>query len=294
MAQALLLVPRTMRKRSTHTLSRRSEEASSEEVSNPSRTSRQAGSSIVAKGHPYRAPADELRERRERLRRELRDVEEVGLRHRLVLEELAKVERELDVRYGRRQLPVLDRLRIASPCPERWENMTGDESVRRCARCDRNVYDVSRMTEAEVVALLRAHDEPPCLKLYYRADGTVMTRDCLHQMKHRLRKGAALGVLGGLGVAANMAIVLTSVMGGVSNESHLRRQLEACQAYNDLLDPHDDVRAESPRPDPYEVAGDADQIARIEAMFGEPTRADDEIGEATLGVAAELDDGEEP
>jgi hypothetical protein len=37
-------------------------------------------------------------------------------------------------------LPVLDSVQLASPCNEPWEGMVGDERVRHCARCDKNVY----------------------------------------------------------------------------------------------------------------------------------------------------------
>ena len=42
----------------------------------------------------------------------------------------------------------------ASPCPEPWDEMTGDERARRCAKCDIDVFDVTEMTTAEAETLL--------------------------------------------------------------------------------------------------------------------------------------------
>ena len=50
-------------------------------------------------------------------------------------------------------------LRIASPCKAAWKNMDGDDRVRFCRECNRNVYNLSSMTEREarrVVAGLTA------------------------------------------------------------------------------------------------------------------------------------------
>ncbi len=39
-------------------------------------------------------------------------------------------------------------------CDEPWDSMTGDERVRRCARCDRDVHALAAHARGEVVALL--------------------------------------------------------------------------------------------------------------------------------------------
>jgi hypothetical protein len=41
------------------------------------------------------------------------------------------------------------RLRIVSPCPERWDDMQGNEDVRFCERCKKNVTTVR--TAADLV-----------------------------------------------------------------------------------------------------------------------------------------------
>ncbi len=91
--------------------------------------------------------------------------------------------------------PQLDtkRIRVATPCSERWEDMSGDERVRHCARCRLNVYNVEGMTLAELQDELRRKNGELCVRIYYRKDGTVLTRDCpVGLRKVRLRLAASL------------------------------------------------------------------------------------------------------
>jgi hypothetical protein len=72
--------------------------------------------------------------------------------------------------------------------------MKGDDVVRHCGACDRNVYDLSRMTSGEVRALFNCESGQACLRFYTRADGTVMTSDCpvgLRKLKLELLAGWA-------------------------------------------------------------------------------------------------------
>jgi hypothetical protein len=67
-------------------------------------------------------------------------------------------------------------LRIAAPCPEDWEAMTGDARGRYCARCELHVHDVSELREAEVEALLARRDERLCVRTRPDGAGAVVTR----------------------------------------------------------------------------------------------------------------------
>lgn len=73
---------------------------------------------------------------------------------------------------------VLNNVMIAAPCNIGWDNMVGDDRVRLCAGCDKNVYNTSRMTKAEIKELLAVEGKAPCLRIYRRADGTMITEDC--------------------------------------------------------------------------------------------------------------------
>jgi hypothetical protein len=69
-------------------------------------------------------------------------------------------------------------LRVASPCSADWEEMVGDDRVRYCSQCRLNVYNFAAMSEREVKELVATHEGRLCGRLYRRADGTMLTRDC--------------------------------------------------------------------------------------------------------------------
>lgn len=72
----------------------------------------------------------------------------------------------------------LDLVVIASPCPVNWDSMVGDERVRHCSGCSKNVYNLSDMTSAEAEEFLEENGSSQCLRLFRRDDGKVMTDNC--------------------------------------------------------------------------------------------------------------------
>lgn len=72
----------------------------------------------------------------------------------------------------------VNKLRVASPCSVGWETMTGDERVRHCHACQLNIYNTAEMTTVEVQTLIENREGRLCIRMYRRADGTVLTRDC--------------------------------------------------------------------------------------------------------------------
>jgi hypothetical protein len=108
------------------------------------------------------------------------------------------------------RLPLLDRVAIKTPCTASWGEMEGDDRMRFCCRCSKNVYDLSAMTEDEAEAFLAFHldDEDACVKLYRRPDGRILTSDCPRGASTRHRRRAALaGVAAVCSVAAVAALV---------------------------------------------------------------------------------------
>lgn len=72
----------------------------------------------------------------------------------------------------------LEDLRIARPCPARWDEMQGDDRVRFCGSCQKNVYNLSALSRAEAMRLVAEQEGKMCALLYRRPDGTVLTADC--------------------------------------------------------------------------------------------------------------------
>lgn len=73
---------------------------------------------------------------------------------------------------------ALEEIKIARPCRADWNAMTGDEQARFCGSCHKNVYDISQMSRAAAEQLIAEKEGNVCIRLYRRADGTVMTQDC--------------------------------------------------------------------------------------------------------------------
>jgi hypothetical protein len=84
------------------------------------------------------------------------------------------------------------KIHIAAPCNEKWEAMTpvrapggdgvgrqdGNDRQRHCASCKLNVFNTKNLSEAELVALLTKTEGRVCGRVWQRADGTILTRDC--------------------------------------------------------------------------------------------------------------------
>ncbi|XXY19401.1 cell division protein ZapB [Sorangium sp. So ce216] len=176
---------------------------------------------------PYRDDADALKARHAQLVEELAAIEErVGELSALqqaqqrLEQELSTVRQRLDGITARR-VPLLDSLRVASPCTASWDEMAGDDRVRFCQRCEKNVYNLSEMPRDEAERLVRAAAGDLCVRLYQRADGTVLTADCpVGVSRRRIRNLTAAAVGGGL-LAAGMALASASsssraVLGGLA------------------------------------------------------------------------------
>ncbi|HEY6233422.1 MAG TPA: carboxypeptidase-like regulatory domain-containing protein [Pyrinomonadaceae bacterium] len=90
--------------------------------------------------------------------------------------------------------PNIDRLRIATPCPISWEQMRGSDQVRFCDHCRLNVYNISALSKLEAQTLITSTEGRICARLYRRADGTILTKDCpvgLRALRLRVSKRVA-------------------------------------------------------------------------------------------------------
>lgn len=157
----------------------------------------------------YRDEAEMLRERLREIERAQRaksaahdelDAEEARLRA-----ERQEIDRKL---RPRRSLPMLDDVRVASPCSEDWSKMSGDDRARFCGKCEKNVYDLSAMTRAEAEAFLARAEGRVCVRFYRRFDGTILTADCSRGVRRRRRRRVAAIAAGvaGAGLLASATL----------------------------------------------------------------------------------------
>ena len=125
----------------------------------------------------------------------------------------------------RPELDPVDRIEIPTPCSVPWDSMYGDERIRHCGSCRKNVYNVAALTRAQAMELI-ASREPVCVRIYRRPDGTVVTNDCWSRLRAARRRGMCaflvmLVIVGWaqltamfIGLAGLRRLVLQPMMGG--------------------------------------------------------------------------------
>lgn len=154
----------------------------------------------------YRSAEDALVERTAALEAELRALEQkrasataIDGAIARVVGELQKTRALLDRVEKKRGLPMLDQIRVASPCDASWAEMTGDDKARFCGKCEKHVFNLSAMTREEAELVMLEREGAICVRLYRRKDGTVITADCpVGVRRKRLRLVGVLAIGGGV------------------------------------------------------------------------------------------------
>ena len=70
---------------------------------------------------------------------------------------------------------LLDRIDVREPCTESWEEMTGNNQVRLCSHCARDVHDLSNMTRVRAEKLVRESNGRLCIRYMKDPKGNVIT-----------------------------------------------------------------------------------------------------------------------
>src|SRR5689334_5631191 len=103
-------------------------------------------------------------------------------------------------------VPLLARIRVATPCQADWSQMTGDERVRHCAQCKKDVFNLSDMTREQAERLIIEKHGDLCARYYQRTDGTILLADCSvgirQKRKTRVLAAGAAAMLAGTGGVA--------------------------------------------------------------------------------------------
>ncbi|CAN5896946.1 hypothetical protein BH11MYX2_BH11MYX2_24130 [soil metagenome] len=148
----------------------------------------------------YRNDLDALATRHSALSTELADK----------TQELADATRILEEARAKAKRAVLDNIHIATPCSMEWDAMTGDERVRACDACNKNVFNLSGMTREEAEELVLEKHGNLCVRYFQRHDGTILLQDCsVGISQKRKRKVLAVGATLLLGGAALFAWKVT-------------------------------------------------------------------------------------
>lgn len=70
----------------------------------------------------------------------------------------------------------LEQIKIAEPCHEAWDTMTGNEQKRFCESCGKHVHDLSKMSREDAEMLVSAGPSV-CVRMHVQPDGVVQTAD---------------------------------------------------------------------------------------------------------------------
>jgi hypothetical protein len=65
-------------------------------------------------------------------------------------------------------------LKVASPCPKQWEEMTGDAKRRFCEHCQLHVHNLSAMSERERGRFVEETKGKACIAYVVRPDGAML------------------------------------------------------------------------------------------------------------------------
>ena len=97
----------------------------------------------------------------------------------------------------------LDVITVKNPCTASWHEMSGNDRVRFCSHCWKHVYNISEMTRDEAETLITHSEGRLCVRLYRRADGTIVSRQC-----GRAWRAARRGITVFFGLASALALML--------------------------------------------------------------------------------------
>ena len=90
---------------------------------------------------------------------------------------------------------VIDAIEVKTPCGESWHEMQGNEKVRFCSHCSKDVNNISEMTRKEALRLVRRSEGRLCIR--YIKDpktGRPLFSENLHKITRRAT-GLAAGVM---------------------------------------------------------------------------------------------------
>jgi hypothetical protein len=90
---------------------------------------------------------------------------------------------------------TLDRIEIKTPCLASWDEMRGDDRIRFCDHCAKDVHNLSRFRRKDARRLVAKANGSICVQYVRRPDGTIETlKKQFHQITRQT--GIAAGVLG--------------------------------------------------------------------------------------------------
>jgi hypothetical protein len=69
----------------------------------------------------------------------------------------------------------LDKIEVKSPCSESWDEMFGNNEVRFCSHCAKNVHDISAMTRQKAEKLVKESNGNLCVRYVKTPNGKLIS-----------------------------------------------------------------------------------------------------------------------
>src|SRR4051812_35882882 len=93
------------------------------------------------------------------------------------------------------------RVSFPKPCGEKWDEMSPDGCNRHCARCEKTIHDLSRVTFEEAELMARSGREV-CVRAEIGPGNTVMLKPGRSTRRMVAMVGASMGIMAASGQAA--------------------------------------------------------------------------------------------
>jgi hypothetical protein len=158
-------------------------------------------------------------------------------------------------------VPLLARIRVATPCQADWSQMTGDERVRHCAHCKKDVFNLSELSREQAERLIIEKNGDLCARYFQRTDGTILLADCSVGIKQKRKTNV---------LAASAAMLLAGT-GGLAGFLKLSRH-HAVPAPTPVVEVRMGTAAvvpDVPPSDVHEVMGDVGVEPDVHEMKGQ-------------------------
>ncbi len=98
----------------------------------------------------------------------------------------------------------LDSIQSPAPCSKDWNEMIGDERVRFCQGCAKNVYNLSAMPRKEASKFVALNSGKVCVRYIRMPNGKVLTSDT---KLYKITRRASLLTAGVFGAALTLSAV---------------------------------------------------------------------------------------
>ena len=77
-----------------------------------------------------------------------------------------------------KKLNILNNIKVAKPCHESWQNMTGNEREKHCLKCDHCVTNLSVLTKKQAEKIIAQRGlEKMCIRYNYSKDGNIIFKN---------------------------------------------------------------------------------------------------------------------